>query len=423
MIDKNMKDTISKCSKKITGPVILDFIYWILNEALQRNIKTLYFMARDGYILHKTATFIVNKFGLPITCKYLYCSRNSLRIPSYHFIGEEAFDLLSLGGYHVTVNSLLKRALVSEKVKQEILREIKQEHIDCNKVMLTSELINFTKRLKESKTYRTAVYEVSKDAYSDTIGYLKQEGLLEQEVIAIVDSGWTGSVQRSLRQLLESAGFAGTLVGFYFGLYVRPKDPQDGIYLTWYFNKSGRMLDKMLFCNNLFECILSAPHGMTLSYERRNGKYVPVLAAEPQADVAELIATQIIGIMDYVTTGMSDFSASFDKKLALKTTRKRLHRFMSRPTREEAIAYGRFLFDDDVNDDEKTYLASEKQVALLPDYFIFARMIRKIKGNGKGIRELFWPYGTIALLPEWKRPWYRWNIYIWEWIKEIRYSL
>lgn len=419
MIDEVTEKTLLKCGAEITGPVVFNFVRWVLDEAMHRGIKTLYFLARDGYTPFKVANLIVEKLSLPVTCKYLYCSRNSLRLPTYHFIGDEAYDLLSLGGYHVTVDSILNRVPLSTSTKQTILRELDIPTENAIKTLSKKELFTFTNRLRTNETYRVAVSEKSKEAYLPAIGYLRQEGLLEQDTVAIVDSGWTGSMQRSLRQLLESVGHSGTLVGFYFGLYAQPSDPHDGTYLSWYFNKQGRTKDKVLFCNNLFECILSAPHGMTLSYQESSGRFEPVLLPGSDKYSLELINAQIESIINYSSMQLSALENSFDRRAALKLTRKMLHRFMSKPTKEEALTYGRFLFDDDVTDSNQYSLANENQLLLLRGYSIPARVFRKIRKVGKNVPELFWPYGTIAFLPPHKRTWYRANVYLWEWLKYV----
>lgn len=423
MIDEVTEKTLLKCGAEITGPVVFNFVRWVLDEAMHRGIKTLYFLARDGYTLFKVANLIVEKLSLPVTCKYLYCSRNSLRLPTYHFIGDEAYDLLSSGGYHVTVDSILNRVPLSTSTKQTILRELDIPTENAIKTLSKKEIFTFTNRLRTNKTYRVAVSEKSKEAYLPAIGYLRQEGLLEQDTVAIVDSGWTGSMQRSLRQLLESVGHSGTLVGFYFGLYAQPSDPHDGTYLSWYFNKQGRTKDKVLFCNNLFECILSAPHGMTLSYQESSGRFEPVLLPGSDNYSLELINAQIESIINYSSAQLPALENSFDRRAALKLTRKMLHRFMSKPTKEEALTYGRFLFDDDVTDSNQYSLANENQLLLLRGYSIPARVFRKIRKVGKNIPELFWPYGTIAFLPVLKQWWYRWNVIGWESLKYLNQYL
>ena len=72
--------------KEFVGPILFDYVWWILYQAQQRGIQRLYFLARDGYLLREIAQQFCARFGLKIECRYLYCSRAALRMPSYHLL-------------------------------------------------------------------------------------------------------------------------------------------------------------------------------------------------------------------------------------------------------------------------------------------------------------------------------------------------
>jgi len=418
-MDKSLHEAFDKLGREVTGPILFQFVRWILEEAGKYNIHILYFLARDGYVLKKIAEYVVSTYKLPVVCKYLYCSRSSLRTPTYHLIGEEAFDLLSLGGYCVTLNSLLERAKLDAEQRAVVLKECGLLEQPCARPLSKAELREITQRLRDSRYYRECVIQNAKEAYPAAVGYLRQEGLFDCDHIAIVDSGWTGSMQRSLRQLLESAGYSGMITGFYFGLYALPKEPRDGNYLSWYFHARGNIRDKILFCNNLFECILSAPHGMTQSYREVDSQYLPILLPGPSGTQLKMIEAQLTGIL----RGMEAYMGSADWENA-NTTRKNRHlakkfrRLMTRPSMEEAATYGAFMFNDDISDLDRLELAGQAQVKQLRLYLLHNRLLRKL-GEMPPIQELFWPYGVIAFLPKWKQAWYRWNIFAWETMKYL----
>jgi len=422
---KSINETIYRISNNITGPVMFHFVWWILNEANKRGIKRLYFLARDGYVLRDIAIRFCEQFGLDIECRYLYCSRKSLRMPSYHFIGDEAYDLLLLGGYNVTLRSLMERAEFSEEERMEIYKEtgldIERENEPLSKIQLHF----ITNKLRESTLYRKLINQKSRASYEAAIGYLKQEGLFDIDRIAIVDSGWTGSMQRSLRQLLESTGRQVNIIGFYFGMYVDPKEEKDGEYLCWYFNRNSSKYDKIFFSNNVFECMLSAPHGMTTGYEAdEKGGWRPVLNEGPSASIHDLINTQINGILDYTDKYLTEINfKDFNQEVLKKRTKKLLKRIMVSPTYQEAEAIGAFAFCDDITEFYKLPLAHENQVKALKRYAIIPRIVRKLIGRSSefNAQELFWPYGTAAFLPSrFQRWWYKQNIFVWEW---LRYTL
>ncbi len=61
------------------GAVLFPYVEWVLNESVYRNINTLLFMSRDGYILKKIADIIIKKKQYNINTHYVYVSRNLLR--------------------------------------------------------------------------------------------------------------------------------------------------------------------------------------------------------------------------------------------------------------------------------------------------------------------------------------------------------
>lgn len=412
---------LKKLSQDFIVPLLLHYVYWVLVQAKERGIKTLYFLARDGYILQKLAIEICNRHGLSIDCKYLCCSRIALRLPSYYLINEEAYDLLLSNGYYLTGKILLCRASLNTAQRQSVWNDCGLDFSAEEKSLDCFSFEQYRHKLRQSQKFRELVENKSRAAYPNAIGYLQQEGLLNASTVAIVDSGWTGSMQRTLRQLLQSAGFHGKLIGFYFGMYAQPKEPEDGLYLTFYFNSKGKVWDKILFCNNLFESLLQAPHGMTTGYEmKEDGKYLPrfTTISEKQYSNIENYIQNIINEARKQIMTCPNFQTSVVAKQEIRAL---VNRYMTHPTAEEATLLGQTLFCDDVTETYHAKLAEPEQARVLKKYLFFHRAERKLfrQGNREITPELYWPYGAIAFLPLVKQPWYRWNIYLWEWIRFI----
>lgn len=408
-------------SKEFAGPVLFHYVWWVLYHAMERDIKTIWFLARDGYLLREIALRFCEKFQLPIDCRYLYVSRASLRMPTYHFIGDEAWELLTYNGYYVTPRSLLQRAELNQEQRGAVYEDCGMEVPDETCILSHAEVDAWRTALKNSRAFQKFVLEKSKAAYQDTVGYLRQEGLFDQERAALVDTGWTGSMQRSLRQLLQSDGFDGGFTGFYFGMYVPPRSSMDGTYLTWYFDHASSPRSKIPFCNNLLECMLPAPHGMTVGYQSDGGAYTPVTLAAPEGEELARTQSHVNAVLGYTRDRLeqTNFEA-FCPKLAIRDTRKLINRYMAHPSRDEAACLGRALFCDDITEAYRLSLADETQVQALKGYSVPVRVWRRLFSKKITAAQLFWPYGTIAFLPKWKQWWYRWNVYIWEW---LRYEL
>lgn len=415
-IDEKVK-LMSDYSYHKVGPVMFEYTNWILHEAQKLGLKKLYFLARDGYLLCEIAKLICSSTKLDIECKYLYCSRYSLRLPSYHLIGDEMYDLLLLNGYYITAESLLMRGELTEDERAEIYSEL--GIVNADKKLTFQEFSDICAALRESKLYKQLVIAKSKRAYGTTIDYFRQEGLFEDDTLAIVDSGWTGSMQRSIRQLMQSAGFDGKVIGFYFGMYAQPKDAVDGRYLTYYFDSNSNIKRKIMFNNNLFECMLSANHPMTLRYEHNGDITVPVFAGSSNADMLRLVQEQINGALKHTKDKLKT-NFVFDARKSQKLCYKLLKKSMVYPTAKEAELYSSFMFCDDVTEGYQLSLADSSMKDCLGDYMLITRVFRKLLGKKKQpSRELYWVHGVIADCPTLTRLWYRTNVVLWDWLKYV----
>lgn len=410
---------MSNYSYNVVGPVMYEYTSWVISMAIEKKIDCLYFLARDGYLLKKIAESICKKFNLNIACKYLYCSRCSLRMPLYHLIGDEMYDLLFLKGYSLTPLSIIQRAGLDS---QEIMQTFEEIGVDNpDKELTNDEFENFILKLKNESSFSKFVIKHSKDSYKAAIDYFKEQGLFENNTVAIVDSGWTGSMQRSLRQLLSSYGFNGKIIGFYFGMFAAPKTADDGEYYTFYFNKNTGLKRKIMFNNNLFECMLSANHGMTKGYSYSNGKSIPLFTESHNDSMAMLIDEQIEGSMQYTNQRLfQEDSFRFNQKEALKKCYKILKRSMVYPTAKEADMYGQFLFCDDISEAYKLSMSDNSMKNQLKNYSVIRRVFRRIfKIKSNTTPELLWIYGVIANCGPLKASWYRVNAIIWDWMRFV----
>lgn len=410
---------IHKLAHTTYGKIIICYVCWVIRKAQEKGLKTLYFLARDGYVLRETAVIICKKLSIEIDCRYLYCSRQSLRIPSFHLIGKEMYDYIFMGAEKLTANVIMSRTGLDNKTVSDVYREIGFDAENANKSLSKEEFNRFCNSLINSDLFFKSVMKESEKSYSHTMGYLNQEKLTEQKNVAIVDSGWSGSMQKTLYTLLNSSGFTGKITGFYFGLFSVPDEKKYGDYLTYYFSPKGCLKRKILFSNNLFECMLSAPHGMTVGYRKENNMYFPVFS-ENNNSTDDLIFEQINGIKELAANVDNSFLEEKNCSELIKNCQKEIISTMVKPKRSTAITLGEFSFCDDCGDAYRYKLADESQIPLLKNYLIIPRIFRKLVGKKREHSTIFWVYGVIALLPRQKQWWYRWNIFIWESLRFIK---
>lgn len=407
-------DSFHAVSAYVTSPVLTAYTMFILSECVKRNIKRIYFMARDGKILFKIARVLCKKQNIDIDCRYIYCSRASLRMPSYHIIGDEAFDILLMNGFCLNAFNVLARAELSENERIAVYNDIEFNSENEKKYFSREDFEDFKARLKKSEVYKNIVMEKSEKSYKSAVSYFIQEGLTDGISFAVADTGWTGSMQRSLGQILSHhAGKNVTMTGFYFGMYSPPKSSEYGEYISWYFsyNSSAGLMSK--FNNNLFECMCCADHGMTKGYEEKNGTYVPVMNSQSERN-AELAIHQM-NCAEYFADVISElYNVRNLNEFQLHTfTEKILSLFMYKPEKAEAEAFGEFTFCDDITEAYLLKLAEPNKNQEIKNSLFYERVSAKLSGKRRK-DELFWSYGTLALSDIEEKSWYRINLNLWE---------
>ncbi len=342
----------------VLAPALNSFVLWVLKEAVRRGIQRLYFLARDGYFLYETARVYVNAYKLPVECRYLYASRYSLRVPMYHTDLQEALAYITLGGLDVTLYKVLRRAsLTEEQIEAASMRILKAfpSIPDRHAQISREQLWALRKILKKDAEFLELVTENSKAAYPPMLAYFRQEGFGEDVPMAIVDSGWVGTMQKLLSGIRQSFGAKEPLEGFYFGLYEIPKDVERCRYHTYFFSPEGDIKRKVHFSNCLFEGVFSAPHGMTLAY-KQTGAFVEPIMTEITGKRREQLLMMKRCFARYQEALLKEKVQEDFWKLAEEMTGKGtgkvierlLSMLMSRPGHEEAMTFGKMDFTDDV---------------------------------------------------------------------------
>ena len=224
--------------QEIFAPLMTAFTVWVLREAEARGIKRLYFLSRDGYLPYRTAIRLVKSCKLDIECRYLYCSRYSLRVPMYSENVDEALSHVTRGGIDVTFRKILMRS----GFRAEDIPKMQAAFPDLalDEVIPYSGLRKVRARLTGSSIYKDLLKQRSEEAWEPLCAYFRQEGLLEgigacdrskeksdrvsarygslgkseragtcdenAEKIGIVDSGWTGTTQKSIAEIRRRCG-------------------------------------------------------------------------------------------------------------------------------------------------------------------------------------------------------------------------
>lgn len=379
-------DTVSTVNWLVLGPSLHAYVLWILSSAIRDGVERLYFLSRDGFLPYRIAQAVCERLHLNIDCRYFYCSRAALRIPMYHLDMEDTLEQICRGGLNVTPCRILLRAGLSELEAKRVFPSLELPYA-YNEPIPYAEIPSVRKILSHNEPFLQLMCRISESRFPALKGYFQQEGILDRGHFAVVDSGWTGTMQRSIRKICEACGGNSILTGYYFGLFYLPKDCNPADYRSFYFGPYHGLLRKVFFNNNLFEVVYSAPHGTVLEYESTIGGFSPSLCT-PDLRIKSYIDSftrQLDIYTDKLITQQTAESLLSISEVQLRRTAQRLLcRLMWAPTRTEAETFGTLPFSDDLQDAGLQDLALKLDHSALRKNHILNRLLVML-GLRKGI--------------------------------------
>ena len=267
-----------------TGPIMYDYVSWVLDIAIERGFKTLYFIARDGYIPKLVADIIIKKKNLNIKTKYIYGSRKVWRIPfenEYEYFVklffEEYIDMLS-------PNLLCYRmGIPFEDFKN--ITGIK----NLNKKLSKAEIKKLKTLFVEHPGVKNYILENNKKRENLLISYFSQEIDFSEKNIAFVDVQGSGQTCDNVANILNKISNC-TIHSFYIQNTLMNQKENSKKYC--YVPTSSYLVFLELLCRS--------NEGQTIRYKIKNGKTIPV-----KEDISDKISNW--GFEEYIN-GISAFT-------------------------------------------------------------------------------------------------------------------
>ena len=309
----------------------------------------------------------------------------------------------------MTLDKILERAGLTCQEKEHTLALLSGSE-KRRQVLPYAELPKIKESLRNCRYFMDCMYQHSTETYPVFKEYLKQEGLLKGKRSALVDSGWVGSMQKTLNAILERLGKKEKLTGYYWGLYELPRGVKREDYFCYYFSPEKGLKEKVYFSNCLFETIFSAPHGMTVGYEKSGGQIFPRYGEidEQRQGFMIRLSGYIREYTEKVAQSVTDLY-QIDAVRYRKMVKELLRLFMGYPTASEAELFGSLEFSDDVLDNSRQQVAVKMTEREIRGNHVWNKALTML-GIRKGyIKESAWLEGTIARLG--KRENYHWFMY------------
>lgn len=374
----------------VAAPVLVSYVLWVLRSARRQGIERLYFLARDGEILFRLARRLSERLGWGIGTSYLYGSRSV-----YHRARLAQAPLAEAtwawsGMYRLTAGAALARLGLTAAESAPLLAELGLDEsgdLDADAV----------DRIRHDARLEAAVKARSAALLERVQAYLRQEGLADGVPYAVVDTGWAGRIIGALADVLPE-GAPPLRRGYLFG-YIRDRggfdrpDVLQGYLFDEYAGTGARLHVGETYGLEIFTV---ADEGMTTDFQPGPEGWEPRLASEHNPALAlahwpwDLYRDVVGRFVDNLVLDPDLAEVGADLRSPVAAA---LREFWTRPTEDEARAWGAYPYEDDVLATSRNPLAHPIRVR---DF------AGKARSSYQGKR--LWLEGSVALSSPWLRP-------------------
>lgn len=268
---QNKRSFAATMAVDFIASVYVPYVAYVLRTAKEKEIKTLYFLARDGHIFLEIAKAMKAE-SEGIECRYLKVSRRALYSCAFYEVND--FELsMTIGAEIGNSYKSVKNTLSSISIEYENLSNETKKMFAADYVLRTkSATQKFIDTLKKNDAELLKKESVQKR--KNLLGYLKQECLLENQS-ALVDLGWTGTCRIILNYILQKETKK-NVTTFYWGYNSDLLYGKDFGKLYIFNKQYDHVLEYS--CGNLFFEKYASVNagGSTLGYEYNETMYNPI---------------------------------------------------------------------------------------------------------------------------------------------------
>lgn len=354
---EDWKGDAYQIGSRYAGAVLYSYAEWVVDQAIKRSLKRLYFIARDGFLVKEIVDVILSERKADISTAYIYGSRKAWRMPS---LSREHYNLyqLILWSHANRIVNLRELASTMNVSVQELYRFLPGAYAKDreNDHITNVELEYIVRKLAADDEFIDFHLQNLKEKRNLAIRYLDQEIDTSDDKFAFVDVSGGGLTQGCLRQLLNDK-YPKPIHTFFFKI--------DRVNLV-----EGSITDtfipSFLESNLTVEMMCRAPHGQTEGYRLEDGKVVPVLSkTESEALIRHGFYEYEKGILDFsrrmcqvsVRTGVHTENMKnvllYLRQIAESPSKEVLEYFASMPSSEsgrggEVLEYAPKLTKEDI---------------------------------------------------------------------------
>ena len=251
---------------------IVFFISKLHKKMIQDDVQIALFCSREGQLLKRLFDIYQDTFlgeNQKICTEYFYVSRRSTLYSSFTSLENEEFEMISRQYKKITLQNFLLNLNFANNEITLICKDLKEKPT----YVLTVD-DHLLEKLKKHPQFITKFNKEKKDSQllRDYIERLTKN----QNEVYLVDVGWKGTIQDSIKKALPDKRIVGYYLGLMLNVYsVENKTDKTGLLFSDYPNKS-KFYDIVSRNFEFYEDIFVADHGPVLKY-KKDSEIIPIL--------------------------------------------------------------------------------------------------------------------------------------------------
>lgn len=246
--------------------LLIPYVEFIIDNCIARNIKRLYFISRDGYVLKEIADIIIKEKKLNILTKYIFASRKAWRV----FIQSiENIDLVTLISYSnfnfIKTYDDLADAFMITKDELRSFIDIDEDTDYIN----STELYNIVKALDQDIDFKNFIIKRNNKKRELLEGYISQEVDMSDENYAFVELDGSGYTNYMMSKVMyDKQKVQEPIKTFYYWAIGVNFASMELEFISFFPSK--------ISTGSIIECLCRAPHPQVVEYEKIGNMYKPV---------------------------------------------------------------------------------------------------------------------------------------------------
>jgi predicted HAD superfamily hydrolase len=324
------------------GIILFAFSRWVFGMCKKHNIKKLFFIARDGYIMQKVFEVLYKNVG--IETSYLECSRRSL-LPILINSKEDVVRYFTKRYRNTTIKDFIIQKLECDPLKiQDRLKDFGFKSMEDKIKHFFFRKMAKKRLLKVVSFYADEIFEKMQAEKANAMLYLKKSGVLEDGV-AICDVGYSGTIQNIINKVRNER----QICGFY--LITNHHSVNTNNAFGFLANRASKFRFKILasFVRLIESVVLCSPSGTTLNY---NNKGEPIFAKLKEVEIQRLNINKQVwdGVVDFASLMKMRFGRESEFLTFRKNSITKLFtRFCFLPIKKDVMMLKNVVFENTSN--------------------------------------------------------------------------